>query len=124
MQSLRSEEPKPRLARHRKVVRASSLVLAFGLAPAALALTPRPGQPVVVLTLIPDAPVPHAIAESGASILWVSAKGHVAVLHADRQDLAADLRRKGVYLVAAAGPLGGCLPSLPLPATLTAPSQP
>lgn len=124
MQGVRKSEPRPEPARIRLVLRASALVAACGLAPAALALAPRSGRPVVVLTLMPDAPIPRAVAGSGASILWLSSGGHVAVLHADGRDVAADLRRHGAYLVAAAGPLGGCLPGFLPPVPPIPSSQP
>ena len=124
LQSRWSEEPRLRPSRLRMVVQASSLVVACGLAPAALALTPRPGQPVVVLTLSPDAPIPRAVAESGAPILWLSSGGHVAVVHADGRDVASDLRRHGAYLIASAGPLGGCFPGLRFSSTYAQPSMP
>ncbi|GLS71290.1 hypothetical protein GCM10007890_33030 [Methylobacterium tardum] len=98
---------------------ACALVAGCGLAPVALALAPRPGEPVAVLTLFPDAPVPKAVAASGASILWLSTGGHVAVVDASRRDAAADLRRAGALLVLAAGPLGTCLPGFRLPSNRT-----
>lgn len=99
-----------------------AMVAGCGLAPVALALAPRPGEPVAVLTLFPDAPVPKAVAASGASILWLSTGGHVAVVDAPGHDAAADLRRAGALLVLAAGPLGTCLPGLRLPSNRTGPS--
>ncbi|APX86060.1 NADH dehydrogenase [Methylorubrum extorquens] len=101
-----------------------AIVAACGLAPVALALAPRPGEPVAVVTLFPDGPVPKTVATSGAPILWLSRGGHVAVLGSDGRDVAADLRRAGAFLVLAAGPLGACLPGLRLPSTLTGPPQP
>lgn len=100
-----------------------AMVTGCGLAPAALALAPRPGEPVAVLTLFPDAPVPRAVAASGAPILWLSPGGHVAVVDAARHDTVADLRRAGALLVLAAGPLGACLPGLRLPSSLTGPPR-
>lgn len=100
------------------------LVMACGLIPAALALAPRPGEPVVALTLFPDAPMPHAVAASGARLLWLLPGGHVAVLAGDTPDLAANLRRSGTLLVLAAGPLGACLPGTRPTPMLTGPSQP
>ena len=100
-----------------------ALVAVCGLAPVALALAPRPGEPVAVLTLFPDAPVPKAVAASGASILWLSRGGHVVVLDAPGRDAAAVLRRAGALLVLAAGPLGACLPGNRPSPTLTGPSR-
>ena len=99
-----------------------ALVAGCGLAPVALALAPRPGEPVAVLTLFPDGPVPKAVAASGASILWLSTGGHVAVLDAPGRDAAADLRRAGALLVLAAGPLGTCLPGFRPPSKRAGPS--
>lgn len=96
-----------------------AMVAGCGLAPVALALAPRPGEPVAVLTLFPDAPIPKAVAASGASILWLSTGGHVAVLDASGRDAAADLRRAGAFLVLAAGPLGACFPGYRSPPILT-----
>lgn len=124
MGTLWRDGPRPKPTRLRMVVQASTLVVACGLTPAALALTPRSGQPVVVLTLSPDAPIPRAVAESGAPILWLSSGGHIAVVHADGRDVAADLRRHGAYLIAAAGPLSGCLPEFRFSATPAQPSPP
>ncbi|GLS55093.1 hypothetical protein GCM10007886_32770 [Methylobacterium gregans] len=98
---------------------ACALVAGCGLAPVALALAPRPGEPIAVLTLFPDAPIPKAVAASGASILWLSTGGHVAVLDASGRDAAADLRRAGAFLVLAAGPMGACLPGYRPPPILT-----
>ena len=86
-----------------------ALVAGCGLAPVALAL-------------VPDAPIPQAVAASGASILWLSTGGHVAVLDASGGDAAADLRRAGAFIVLAAGPLGACLPGYRPPPILTGPS--
>ncbi|WP_449410005.1 hypothetical protein [Methylobacterium komagatae] len=101
-----------------------ALVVGCGIAPAALALAPRPGEPVAILTLFPDAPVPRAVAATGATILWLSAGGRVAVVDAAGRDLAGDLRRAGAFLVLAAGPLGTCLPGLGRPSTLAGLPQP
>ncbi|WP_244537544.1 hypothetical protein [Methylobacterium sp. yr596] len=100
------------------------MVAGCGLAPVALALAPRPGEPVAVLTLFPDAPVPKAVAASGVPILWLSPGGHVAVLDAAGRDAAADLRRTGALLILAAGPLGTCMPGFRLSSNLTGPTQP
>ncbi len=100
-----------------------AMVTGCGLAPVALALAPRPGEPVAVLTPFPDAPVPRSVAASGAPILWLSPGGHVAVLGAVGRDGTSDLRRAGALLVLAAGPLGACLPGLRLPSILTGPPQ-
>jgi len=102
---------------------ACGLVLTCGLAPVVLALEPRPGEPIVVLTLQPDAPIPRAVLASGASILWLSAGGHVAVLDGTPPDLTTELRRSGA-LVLAAGPLGACLPGTRRPVTLIGLTQP
>lgn len=102
----------------------AALILGCGLAPVALALAPRPGEPVAVLTLFPDAPVPRAVAASRAPILWLSTGGHVAILDAAGRDTAADLRRAGALLVLAAGPIGACLPGFRPPLTLTGTIQP
>ncbi|MGE7157164.1 hypothetical protein ACQKJ1_25935 [Methylorubrum rhodesianum] len=101
-----------------------ALVAGCGLAPAALALVPRPDEPVAAITLFPDAPVPKAVAASGLALLWLSPGGHVAVLDAAGRDAAADLRRAGVLLVLAAGPLGACLPGYRPRPTLTGTTQP
>ncbi|BAQ47642.1 NADH dehydrogenase [Methylobacterium aquaticum] len=101
-----------------------ALVAGCGLVPVALALAPRPGEPVAVITLFPDAPIPKAVAASGAPILWLSTGGHVAMLDASGRDAAADLRRAGALLVLAAGPLGTCMPGLRLPSNLTGPPKP
>ncbi|MDN3574274.1 hypothetical protein [Methylobacterium longum] len=100
------------------------MVLGCGLAPVALALAPRPGEPVAVVTLFPDAPVPKAVNASGAPILWLSSGGHVAVLEAAGRGTAADLRRAGALLVLAAGPLGACPPGFRLPSTLSGTTRP
>lgn len=101
-----------------------AIVAVCGLAPVALALAPRPDEPVVVLTLLPDAPVPKAVAASGAPILWLSSGGRVAVLNARGRDTADELRRHGAVLVLAAGPLGSCLPGFQPTPILTGPPQP
>jgi hypothetical protein len=89
-----------------------------------MALVPRSGEPVVVLTLFPDAPIPHAVAASGAPILWLSAGGYVAVVSSTGRDAAADLRRGGAFLVLAAGPLGTCMQGQRPPTTLAGLPQP
>lgn len=116
--------PPRALPKFRAAALTAALVLGCGLAPVALALAPRPGEPVAVLTLFPDAPVPRAVATSQAPILWLSTGGHVAVLDAAGRDTAADLRRAGALLVLAAGPIGACLPGFRLPSTLTGTIQP
>lgn len=90
-----------------------SFALICGLTPVALALSPRPGEPVAVLTLFPDAALPRSVASIDARILWMSAYGHVVILHLARPDLVGGLYRGGATLVLAASPLGGCLPSTP-----------
>lgn len=102
---------------------AFGLVLVCGLTPAALALAPRPGEPVVVLTVLPDAPLPRAVAASDVPILWLSAGGHVAVLDGTKPGLITELRRSGA-VVLAAGPLGTCLPAMRRPVSLTGLPQP
>jgi hypothetical protein len=98
-----------------RALRSKALVVGFvllsGLAPVVLALCPRPGEPVAVVTFVPDAPLPRAIAAAGGQILWMSTHGHVAVLHASRPDLVEALYRAGATLVLAASPLSGCLPT-------------
>ncbi|TXM95077.1 hypothetical protein FV223_02065 [Methylobacterium sp. WL116] len=108
--------------RGRTAALSCGLVLTCGLAPVVLALEPRPGEPVVVLTLRPDAPIPRAVLASGASVLWLSSGGHVAVLDGTRSGLTTELRRSGA-LVLAAGPLGACLPGVRRPAALTGLAQ-
>ncbi|UYW31956.1 hypothetical protein [Methylorubrum extorquens] len=117
------EPPQP-VSRRRATLLTGALVAGCGLAPTALALAPRPGEPVAVLTLFPDAPIPRAVAASGAPILWLSPGGHVAVLDAAGRDTDADLRRAGALLVLAAGPLGACLPGFRLSSHLTGRTQP
>lgn len=117
------EPPQP-VSRRRATLLTGALVAVCGLAPAALALAPRPGEPVAVLTLFPDAPIPRAVAASGAPILWLSPGGHVAVLDAAGRDTAADLHRAGALLVLAAGPLGACLPGFRHSSNLTGRTQP
>ncbi|GJE74257.1 hypothetical protein [Methylorubrum suomiense] len=116
--------PSPALSSLRAAAVTCALIVGCGLAPVALTLAPRPGEPVAVITLFPDAPVPKAVTASGAPILWLSAGGHVAVLYAPGRDVAAHLRRAGALLVLAAGPLGTCLPSYRPSANLTGPSTP
>ncbi|KZB98963.1 hypothetical protein AU375_04766 [Methylobacterium radiotolerans] len=101
-----------------------AMVAGCGLAPVALALAPRPGEPVAIITLFPDGPVPKAVATAAAPILWLSAGGHVAVVDARGGDTAADLRRAGALLVLAAGPLGTCLPGFRPPSNLTGTTRP
>lgn len=103
----------------RAAITTCALIVVCGLSPVALALAPRPGEPVVVLTLLPDTPVPKAVVASGAPILWLSSGGRVAVLDARGLDTVRDLRRHGAFLVLAAGPLGSCLPDLRLTPTFT-----
>jgi hypothetical protein len=111
-------------SRLRAAALTSALVAGCGLAPVALALTPRAGEPVAVFTPFPDAAVPRAVAATGAPILWLSSAGHVAVLDGTEPDLVAVLRRSGAVLVLAAGPLGPCLPGFRLPSTLAGTRQP
>lgn len=124
MRAPKTGEPPQARARSRGTALAGALVAGCGLAPAALALAPRPGEPVAVITPFPDAPVPHAVAASGARILWLSAGGHVVVVDIAGSDAAAELRRSGALLVLAAGPLGTCLPGFQPSATLTGPPRP
>jgi hypothetical protein len=107
-----------RRTRGRTAAFTCGLVLTCGLAPVVLALEPRPGEPIVVFTLRPDAPIPRAVLASGASVLWLSAGGHVAVIDGTRSDLTTELRRSGA-LVLAAGPMGACLPGFRRPTALT-----
>ena len=92
-----------------------ALVIGFavlcGLAPAALALSPRSGEPVAVLTLFPDAVLPRAVTRTDARILWMSANGRVVVLHSSQPNLVSVLYRDGATLVLAASFLSGCMPS-------------
>lgn len=76
----------------RAAIPTCALILGFGLVPVALALAPRPGEPVALITLFPNTPVPEAVVGSGMPILWLSSGGHVAVLDAGL-DTTADLRR-------------------------------
>lgn len=117
----RSQGPQSRLRAFAMTV---VLVAGCGLAPVALALAPRPGEPVAVFSPFPDAPVPYAVAASGAPILWLSGAGRIAVLDGTDPDLVAVLRRAGAVLVLAAGPLGPCLPGSRHPATLAGSRQP
>ncbi|AWB24952.1 hypothetical protein DA075_18280 [Methylobacterium currus] len=117
-----ARNPSPAVPSLRAAALTCALVAGCGLVPAALALAPRPGEPVAVITLFPDAPVPKAVAASGAPILWLSTGGHVAMLDASGRDAAADLRRAGALLVLAAGPLGACLPGYRPSPPLTGPS--
>lgn len=92
------------------VATAVLLVLSCGIAPVALALAPRPGETVIVLTLRPDAAIPRPILGSNARILTASPQGHFVTVPDASRDLVADLYRNGATLVLAAAPLIGCLP--------------
>lgn len=97
---------------YRNVGTTCCLALLCGLAPAALALAPKAGEPVAVLALRPAAALAAAVA-AGTEILSMSAGGRVVVLRAATDDLAAALRRDPTILVLAAAPLAGCLPGPP-----------
>jgi hypothetical protein len=102
--------PRARVAVLRPLAVAMLLVLFCGLAPVALALAPRPGEPVVVLTLRPDGSIPASVLASDAAILAASAEGHAVVLASASPGLVDELYRHGATLVLAAAPLSGCLP--------------
>ena len=80
------------------------------LAPVALALDPRPGRPIAVVTLMPDAPLPTAVAATEARILWMSSQGRIVILDAATPDLIAALYRGGATLVVSAALFAGCSP--------------
>lgn len=92
------------------------LVLLCGLAPVALALAPRAGEPVVVLTFSPDAPLPASVLANDVPVLAASPGGHAVVLATSTPGLVRNLYERGATLVLAAEPLGACLPVQP-PAT-------
>lgn len=94
----------------RTVATAALLILSCGMAPVALALAPRPGETVIVLTLRPDGAIPRPVLVSNARILTASPQGHFVTVPEASRDLVADLYRNGATLVLAAAPLVGCLP--------------
>lgn len=99
-------------------------VLLCGLAPVALALSPRVGEPIAVLRLMPDVPVPAAIAEADVRLLWMSSGGHVVVLSAATPELIGALYRDGAFIVLAAAPMSGCSPEAVATSPLTGNRQP
>lgn len=86
-------------------------ILFCGIAPVVLTLTPRPGEPVAVVTLMPDAALSAAIAVTDARIIWASSQGRIVILSAASSDLVATLYRGGATLVIAAALLAGCGPT-------------
>lgn len=91
----------------------AGFVLACALAPVSLALTPRDGEAVLVLTLWPDSVIPSLIAASGASVLAGSSGGHLVVVPEATPALVTSLYRNGAALVLAAALFGGCLSARP-----------
>ena len=88
-------------------------ILFCGMAPVALSLAPRPDQPVAVVTLMPDAPLPRAIVATDARVLWMSSQGRIVILSAASSSLVAELYRGGATLVIAAALFAGCGPNTP-----------
>lgn len=97
-------------ARYRVGTTIAVFVALCGLAPAALALRPREGEPIALVRLRPRTLVPDAVGNSDARVLWMSAQGHVLVLHASTPDLISALYRDDAALILAAAPLTSCLP--------------
>jgi hypothetical protein len=77
-------------------------ILFCALAPVTLALKPKSGQPVAVITLMPVAHIPAAIAATDARIITLLGGGRVIILDAASPELIVNLYRDGATLIVAA----------------------
>lgn len=87
----------------------AAFVALCGLAPVALAVTPRDGEPIAVLRPRPTSLVPQSVATHESAILWMSSLGHVVLLRASTPNLIRDLYHEDAALILAAAQLAGCL---------------
>jgi hypothetical protein len=96
----------------RTFLAAAGSVLIFAGGPAALALSPRTGQPVAILMTGSNDPALalHSIARSGGQILDTRGSRVVFAVSPDI-DFTERLRREGLWLVVDAAGLGACMPS-------------
>ena len=96
----------------RTFLAAAGSVLIFAGGPAALAQSPRTGQPVAILMTGGSDPALalQSVARSGGHILDMRGSRVVLAVSPDI-DFTDRLRREGLWLVVDAAGLGACLPS-------------